>query len=171
MRRGSKLFRRKFTRALTPEPGQALKSLDQTSQSQEVRMGQSRNGKRSRQTGSRTRRKRWKNRCKRANHPNARFLAWFPSISNGLLTVASHWWNVLTVRERAHSLRAMECSASHRMTNAKRVPQPLPDDGHGLIRPGRSLAVKDSEMAGLFGNETSLVYERRLTTRWQRAAS
>src|SRR5206468_3915730 len=45
---------------------------------------------------------------------------------------------VLTVRERAPSLRAMECSASHRMTNAKRVPQPLPDDGHGLVRPGRS---------------------------------
>src|SRR6266436_7845084 len=69
-----------------------------------ARMGKSPNGKRSRKTSSRTRRKRWKwrkNQCKRAHHPNARFLErWLPSISNDLRRVPSHRWSVLTVEER-----------------------------------------------------------------------
>ncbi len=51
----SLLVLRRDTLQIIDGAGPTLKSLDQTSQSQEVRMGQSRNGKRSRQTGSRTR--------------------------------------------------------------------------------------------------------------------
>src|SRR6266487_3109024 len=76
---------------------------------------------------SKTRRKRWKrrkNRGKRAHHPNARFLEWwFPSISNDLRTVASHWWNVLFVRERVRSLRSRASCGSHRTSHAKSRPK------------------------------------------------
>ena len=81
-----------------------------------ARMGKSPNGKRSRKTSSRTRRKRWKwrkNQCKRAHHPNARFLErWLPSISNDLRRVPSHRWNVLTVEERVRSPQARASSGS-----------------------------------------------------------
>ena len=107
------------------EPGQMLKPLNQTEQNHQVRMGQS--GKPFKEANSRTRRKRWnrrKNRCKRAPHPNARFLEWwFPSISNDLRTVASHRWNVLTVRERVRSLRSRASSGSHRTSHAKSRPK------------------------------------------------
>lgn len=71
-------------------------------------MGKNPNSKLSWKTNSRTRRKRWKrrkNRNTQAPHPTARFLGWFPPTSNGLLTVASRWGNVLTGRERIRPLR------------------------------------------------------------------
>src|SRR5258708_33905117 len=103
------------------EPDQILKSLNQTEQNHQVRMGQS--GKPFKEANSRTRRKRWKrwkNWCCLAHHPNARFLEWrFPSISNDLRLVPSQWLNVLTVRERVRSLRSRASSGSHRTSHAK----------------------------------------------------
>jgi hypothetical protein len=84
-------------------------------------------GKRSRKMSSRTRRKRWKrrkSRCKRAHHPNARFLErWSPSISNDLRTAALHRWNVLTVEERVRSLQSRASSGSLRTSHAKCRPR------------------------------------------------
>src|SRR5258708_20313554 len=92
-----------------------------------VRMGKSPNCKRFRKKSRRTRQKRWKrrkNRCKRAHHPNVRFLEWwFPSISNGLLAVTLSSWNVLTVRERVRSLQSTVSSGSHRTSHAKCRPK------------------------------------------------
>src|SRR5712692_1942209 len=103
--------------------GQTLPSKIGTQRRKNVRMGKSHNGKWFRETSSRTRRKRWKrrkNRCKRAHHPNARFLEWwFPSISNDGRKVPSPWWNVLTVEELVHSPQARASSGSLRMTDAK----------------------------------------------------
>ena len=74
--------------------------------------------------GSQPQRKRRKNRCKQARHPNARFLLkWLPSISNGLLTVTLPWWNVLSVREPARSLRSRACSGSRATPKGKRMPR------------------------------------------------
>ena len=94
-------------------------SLGQRAQNQAARMGPGSNGKRYGQTGSRTRRKRSTPRCNRAYHPNARLLGWLPSISHGLLTVASPWWNVLPVHACVRSPRTRASYDSHRTTDAK----------------------------------------------------
>src|SRR6266702_352245 len=114
------------------EQDQTLSSLSQMGQNQQVRMGQCESGKRSRKANSRTRRKRWKrrkNRRKRAHHPNARFLGWFPSISNVLLIVECLWLNVLTVAGPVRSLHARACFDSHHTNGAKCRPLLLPSGG------------------------------------------
>ncbi len=121
-----------------------LSALIRTKQNQRVRMGKNPNGKRSRKTSNRTRRKRWKrrkNRCKRAHHPNARFLErWFPSIPNDGRKVPSPRWNVLTVEERVHSLRSRASSGSHRTSHAKSRPKFMANVGrHQEKRTGKSL--------------------------------
>jgi hypothetical protein len=92
--------------------------------------------------------KRWKrrkNRCKRAPHPNARYLEWWlPSISNGGLPVASPWWNVLTVEERVCSPQSRASSGSNHMIHAKYRPR----DWLALVfvrtnRLGRGLKIHD----------------------------
>src|SRR3989442_1789572 len=152
-------------------------------------MGKSPNGKPSRKKNSRTRRKqrkRWKrrkNRNKRAKQPTARSLEWFPSISNDLPTVASAWWNALTVEECVRSPRSRASSGSKR-TPERRAADPFDSEalvGHRKNGLGHGWRITDERQEPVLSFSSSFathperlnctIRGRREKSRWNKILS